>query len=332
MATITIFEIDVDPLSSADVVVLAAYTVDIVDNDDFLQDPDADSGLQLDVSAVPGFLGNSTNFQTFEIYNGDVGGAPVTFTLLQFSDPQYIVVTSGDVSVGDTIENTNNTIVTAPPSEYDTLPSFVCFTAGSLIRTPVGLRAIETLRPGDPVAVAGGGSRPVRWIGRRHLSAAELARNRRFCPVRIRAGAFGEGCPHRDLLLSPQHRIAITSPLLELYFCDPMVLAPAKGLVNGDTIAPVSPAKGVEYVHLLFDRHELVNVEGLWSESFFPGDCAMGAMAAETRRELFGLFPELRTDEDSYGDTVLPVLKPYELRVLRSGLDVPHETRFALAG
>ncbi|NVO56180.1 Hint domain-containing protein [Rhodobacteraceae bacterium B1Z28] len=323
MKFITIYEIDVDPLGSANVEVLNAYQVAIVDNDDDLEDPDADGGLQLDVSGVPSFIGNSTDFQTFEIYNGDVGGTPVTFTLLQFSNPQYIVVTSGEVEVGDTIANTNNTIVTAPPSEYETIPTFVCFTSGSLILTPSGQRLIETLEPGDEVITADGATRPVRWIGRRQLSAQELKRDPHLCPVRIRAGSFAKDCPSRDLLISPQHRIAVTSAMMELYYFEPVMLAPAKGMVNGKAIEQLSPEQGVEYIHILFDQHELVNVEGIWSESFFPGDTTMSAMAPATKRELFDLFPELRCPKTGYGETALPVLKPYEVRMMRSNLSVP---------
>jgi len=99
MKFITIYEIDVDPLSSSDVVVLAAFQVAIIDNDNELEDPDTDGGQQLDVSGVPGFIGNSTSFQVFETYSGDVGGDAVAFTMLQFFNPQYIVVTSGECPI-----------------------------------------------------------------------------------------------------------------------------------------------------------------------------------------------------------------------------------------
>ncbi len=323
MKFVTILEINADPLSSTNVTVLNAFQVAVIDNDDTLEDPDADGGAQLDVSGVPGFIGNSTNFQTFETYSGTVGGSPVTFTLLQFSNPQYIIVTSGNANVGDTIANTNNTIITAPPVDYDTLPSFVCFTAGSLILTPSGERRIETLRPGDPVIVADGSSRPVRWIGRRHLSSAELRQSPRFCPIRIGKDSLSPGCPARDLLVSPQHRIVVSSHQMQLYFGDGVMLAPAKGLVDGQSVTQDPPDQDVEYVHILFDQHELVQVEGLWSETFFPGDTSLDAMARETKRELFELFPELMSRDGPFGETVLPVLKPREVQMLHTTLRAP---------
>ncbi|WP_120634682.1 Hint domain-containing protein [Ruegeria sp. EL01] len=322
MKFITIYQINSDPLSNTNVTVLQSFQVAITDSDDALEDPDADGGTQLDVSGVPGFIGNSTNFQTFETYSGNVGGNPVTFTLLQFSSPQYIVVTSGQVQVGEVIAGTNNSINTAPPVDYDTLPTFVCFTAGSHIQTPTGLRRIETLHPGDRVYVGDGSIKPVRWIGRRRLSAPELQQDPHLCPIRIKKGSFGEDCPSRDLLVSPQHRIAVSSVRMELYYADPVMLAPAKGLLDGETITQESPDRGVEYIHILFDQHELVNVEGVWSESFFPGTVTLDALAAETKRELFDLFRELMSRDTGYGDTALPVMKPYEARLLQQDFSV----------
>ncbi len=325
MAFITILEIDNDPLSFTDVTVLNSYQVEIIDNDDALEDPDADGSQQLDVSGVPSFLGDSTNFQTFETYSGDIGGQPVTFTLVQFSNPQYIIVTSGDVDVGDTIENTNNSIVTAPPSDYDTLPSFVCFTLGSMVLTPLGSQPIETLQPGDLVTVFDGTAKPVRWIGKRRLTVGDLRQSPHLCPVRFRAGSFSSKCPTRDLTVSPQHRIAVTSPDMQLCFGESLMLAPAKGLLDGEMVFQLPPDQEVHYIHVLFDQHELICVEGVWSESFFPGDTSLDAMDRATLREVFELFPELRQRRERFAETVLPTLKPFEAILLREGLYSPNE-------
>ncbi|WP_299899510.1 Hint domain-containing protein [uncultured Ruegeria sp.] len=322
MASITVYEISADPFSNRSVDITAAYSVEVTDNDALLQDPDPDGSSQLDLESLPGFSGSTQNFSTFENYTGTVDGAPVTFILIQFSNPRYIIVTSGQAELNDTISDTGFA-GTAPSSAYHTLPSFVCFTFGSLIQTPTGLRRVEALEPGDPVVTADGHTRPVRWIGKRRLSASELQRNPHLSPVRIKAGCFGPNGPSRDLVISPQHRIAVTSAMMELMHCETTMLAPAKGLINGKTIVQETPAQGVEYIHILFDQHELVNVEGIWSESFYPGDTSLDAMAPATRSELFELFPELANGECGYGSTVLPVLKPFEVRVIAADLAVP---------
>lgn len=325
MKFITIFEIDNDPLFTSDVAVLNAYQVEITDNDGRLEDPDTDGSRQLNVSSVPGFRGNSRNFQVFETYSGDNGGDSVTFTLLQYSNRLYIIVTLGNVQVGDTILNTNNSNITAPPTDYNTLPSFVCFTAGSMILTPYGLKKIDTLHAGDMVTVSNGLSQPVCWIGRRRLTAFDLKKKKHLLPVRIRANHFSTGCPARDMLISPQHRIAVYSSAMQLCFGEWQMLAPAKGLIDGDGIAQVTPDQGVEYIHILLDQHELVQVEGVWSESLFLGKTSLNAMARETKRELFELFPELRQHNGCCGKTILPVLKTREATMLRDDVHAPIE-------
>lgn len=323
MASLTIFEIDLDPFSTSDVTVIAAFSVEIIDDDNFLEDPDSNNTRQLDVSGVPGFRGNSRNFQTFESYSGDINGAPVTFTLLQFNSPFYVIINSGDVAVGDTIENTNNSIITAPPADYTTLPDFVCFTAGTPIATPTGYRPVEQLRAGDSAILHDGRIAPIHWIGRRSLSMAQLRANPESAPVRIAAHAFGAGIPSSDLLLSPQHRIAITSPTTEYLFANRAMLAPVKSLTNGFSIKQTMPSAPVEYFHLLLDRHQLLNVQGILAESFYPGMCAMDEMPASAKETVFDLFPALRHDPTAYGATVLPVMKPHEARLVRNQIAIP---------
>ena len=319
MKKLTIYELDADPLSNTDVTVLNAFQVDIIDTDDFLENPDADGNPQLAVGGIPGFIGDSTSFQVFETYSGDVAGNPVTFTLLQWQGTQYMILTAGSVDVGETIENTNNNIVPAGPSEYDTLPDFVCFVVGSLILTPDGERRIETLKPGDAVITANGSAKQIRWIGRRRLTATELRRNPHLRPVRIKAGAFGPGRPARDLKVSPQHRLLVTAAELEICFGAPVMLAPAMALVDGVQICQDTAEVGVEYVHFLFDQHELVQAEGIWSESLYPGDCTIDAMPEQSLRELDALFPDLRA---TAGSVVFPVLKPFEANIFKTKLRV----------
>ncbi len=322
MASITIYAISADPFSTRNIDIEAAYEVEVIDNDALLQDPDFNGGLQLDVTGVPGFSGTSQNFQTFESYSGEVSGLPVTFTLIQFSNPRYVIVTSGDVALGNTIANTSFA-GTAAASAYQSLPSFVCFTPGSLILTARGQRRVETLKPGDRVVVADGRTQPVRWVGKRRLSVPELQADPGLCPIKIKAGCFAPGYPKRDLTVSPQHRIVVSSALLELMYFEPLMLTPAKGLIDDRAVTQLPPDSGVEYIHILFDKHELVNVEGIWSESFFPGDTTLSAMAPETRRELLDLFPNLMSENGGYGNTALPVLKPYEASLLQPDVSVP---------
>jgi hypothetical protein len=189
-----------------------------------------------------------------------------------------------------------------------TINSVPCFVAGTLIRTPDGDRAIETLSPGDLVLTLDDGPQPLRWIGSRTVPARGG-----LAPICIRAGTFGD---HGKLLVSPQHRILLRDSLAELMFGEPEVLVAAKDLVNDRSVRRITGGD-VEYIHLLFDRHQIVMSEGLATESFHPGPQTMADFPAETLDELTTLFPDLDPETGlGYGPAVRRSLKTFEARAL----------------
>jgi hypothetical protein len=189
-----------------------------------------------------------------------------------------------------------------------TLNSIPCFVAGTLIRTPEGERPVEALRPGDLVLTLDDGPQPLRWAGRRSVPAEG-----RFAPIRIGAGTFG---PHRTLLVSPQHRVLIRDSLADLLFGEREVLVAAKDLVNGRSVT-VREGGMVEYVHLLFDRHQVVFSDGLATESYLPGPQIADAFERATLDEIRALFPELDpVTGEGYGVAARRMLKGYEAQVL----------------
>ena len=165
-----------------------------------------------------------------------------------------------------------------------------CFTPGTLIATPQGTTPIDSLRPGDLVLTRDGGPEPLCWVGRRALSRAAVAAWPCLAPVRIARGALGHGLPTRDMLVSPQHRVLIAGPKSTLCFGEAEVLVAALHLVGrpGITRAATAP---VTYLHLMFDRHEIIRSDGAWTESFQPGELALGGMDAGQRAEIEALFP-----------------------------------------
>ena len=140
------------------------------------------------------------------------------------------------------------------------------------------------------------GLQQIRWVGKRCLSAAELARDSHLRPVLIQQGALGKSMPERDLLVSPNHRILIVSEQSALYFEDREVLVAAKHLTMRSGIDTVE-ASDLTYVHLMFDHHEVILSDGAWSESFQPGDNALAGVETCQRNEILELFPELATQE-----------------------------------
>lgn len=167
----------------------------------------------------------------------------------------------------------------------------VCFTAGTRIATPGGEVQVETLERGDLVLTADSGTAKVRARLERRVSAAEMTGRPTFRPVRISAGALGPGVPERDLLVSRQHRMLVSSPIAARMFGAPDVLVAAHRLTDLPGVDVAEPAP-VTYVHLVLDRHEIVLAEGAPSESFFPGPVALGGMTPEALEELRALFPE----------------------------------------
>ncbi|MEZ5798332.1 MAG: choice-of-anchor L domain-containing protein [Paracoccaceae bacterium] len=189
-----------------------------------------------------------------------------------------------------------------------TINSIPCFVAGTLIRTPDGDVPIESLHPGDLVMTLDDGPQPLRWIGSRTVPARGG-----LAPICIRAGTFGD---HGKLLVSPQHRILLRDSLAELLFGETEVLVAAKDLVNDRSVRRIVGGD-VEYIHLLFDRHQIVNSQGLATESFHPGPQTMGDMPQETLDELAMLFPELNPETgQGYGPSARRSLKSYEAKAL----------------
>lgn len=159
-----------------------------------------------------------------------------------------------------------------------------CFVAGTAIATPTGPRRVETLRPGDLVLTLDHGAQPVRWAGRvRVLGRGDTA------PVRIAAGRFG---PHDEIVLSPQHRICLSGPAADLVMAVPEILVRARHLVaaRAASLAETGP---VDYVHLMFTRHEIILAEGLWCESYRPGPATLAGHSPAVHAEILGLFPQL---------------------------------------
>ena len=185
--------------------------------------------------------------------------------------------------------------------------SVPCFVAGTLIETADGPRKVERLEPGDYVLTQDHGMQPLRWLGRRKVAAkGDLA------PIYIAPGTFGE---HGAVAVSPLHRILLRDSLAELLFGEYEVLVAAKDLVNDTSVRPVE-CGFVEYVHLLFDDHQVVFTEGLPSESFLPGPQVRNSLEAEMIEEICTIFPEIDPDTgEGYGPAARRMLKGFEARL-----------------
>jgi Hint domain-containing protein len=167
----------------------------------------------------------------------------------------------------------------------------ICFLRGTQILTSKGEICVEDLSIGDVVETVRGDAISIRWIGRQLYKKAAAARwHESVLPVRISRLALNEKAPHRDLYLSPGHRV----------FLD-RVLIPAKYLINGTSITQAIPQGigEIEYFHIELESHEVIFAEGAAAETL---------LVTNVQREHFSNFVEY---ERLYGIDRRPAMLPY---------------------
>ncbi|MGI3170716.1 Hint domain-containing protein [Pseudooceanicola sp. C21-150M6] len=208
-----------------------------------------------------------------------------------------------------TIQFSNGDVATFSGIEH-----IICFASGTQIAVPGGARAVEDLTPGDYVLTRDHGPQPLRWTGRRTVTGRGAS-----MPVVIDAGIFGNDQP---LVVSPQHRMLLSSWQADMMFDTPEVLVAAKFLVDGVTIR-FEPRPEITYHHICLDRHEILYAEGAETESFLPGPEGLATLTEEDRMSLFKAMPQL-CDGQAPVVPARRILTRREARVV-SGMWVPSD-------
>jgi len=131
-----------------------------------------------------------------------------------------------------------------------------CYVTGTRLTAPEGGVRVEDVAVGTMVLTASGESRAVRWVGHRTVNCALAPDPAAVWPIQIKAGAFADQQPTRDLWVSPGHSIFVSGVLIQ-----------AEKLVNGATIVQV-PTESIEYWHVELDQHDVLLAEGLAAESY----------------------------------------------------------------
>lgn len=260
-----------------------------------------------------GYTFSDFNFGGFGSLSFNTVDGTFTFTI----NKAALYASGSDQVVSFQVSATGSGVFGGPTTDDNTvlINLLICVARGTQIMTANGLVKVEDLICGDRVITKDDGAQPVRWIGSRKLSSEELTANPDLRPIRIEKEALGKMNPSRDLVVSPQHRVLISDWRSMLFFGQDEVLAPAKGLVNGISITVDLSLEPVEYFHILFDAHQIIETDGTLTESFCPGDFALNALDEAVRAELFEIFPQLRVDAKSYG----PAAR-YSVRTAESGL------------
>jgi len=246
-----------------------------------------------------------------------VGGAGDNDVLdLSGAGPYRIIKNPSDRNSGtvEFLDAFGNVIGTLTFTSIET--GIACFTPGTLVATDTGLRAIETLHPGDQVMTRDRGYQPIRWVGKKTFATEELQANVALQPILIRKGALGAGLPERDMKVSRQHCLLQSGSRAELYFGEDEVFVRALHLAGQPGIVE-AVVQEMTYLHLMFDHHEVILADGIWSESFQPAARNIGGLDEAARDELFAVFAEMPepANPEAYVSARL-TLKAHEARLL----------------
>lgn len=214
---------------------------------------------------------SSTGKQTFSAPVTTTGSA-VTLTYLgavydsttstwigfigEYNGQDYFYLTAGTAPSGtDSLFFSSSELVNGTGNGSN--PTYTCFMAGTMIATPDGEVAVETIKAGDMVTLADGSESAVVWLGRQTVST-RFADPLRALPIRIMAGALAEGVPSRDLLVSPDHALLVDG-----------ILVHAAALVNGVSIWREEAVDEVfTYYHVEVAKHDLILAENTPVETF----------------------------------------------------------------
>ena len=192
----------------------------------------------------------------------------------------------------------------------------ICFTPGTRIKTPDGLRAIESLQQGDLVLTKDNGAQEIQWVGQRRMSGARLFAMPRLRPIRFRAGALGIDCPDEELVVSPEHRMLVQGAVARALFNTDEVLVQAKDMLNDRDVVIDSQLKEVTYVHLLLPKHQIVWANGVETESFHPANTALSTLSDDDRETLLQMHPDFEVQPERYGGFARRNLSASEAAIL----------------
>lgn len=247
-----------------------SITLNDADNDGFIR---ADGSDQVNGS-------NVTNVWVDDTVT--IGGVTHIGTTFYTADgARYFTPNDGSVLVAGSITAVSYVVNSTQMPVGDLGPP--CFTSGTMITTPSGEIRVEDLKLGDLVTTKDHGPQEIRWIGRRRVAGRG-----EFAPILFKAGAIGNS---RDLRVSPQHRMLLQDWRAEIFFGEDEVLCAATKLLNDSTILK-SPCDTVEYIHVMFDNHEVIYAEGAPTESFLIGDY-LCAEESDLMAEIKSVFPEV---------------------------------------
>lgn len=162
----------------------------------------------------------------------------------------------------------------------------------TLIETTNGPTAIQRIRRGDKVRMAGGDLATVAFALVRHSALADT-QNSAFAAITIEKDAFGAGRPARDICVTADHMICLTSDSAETLFGSASYLVRAGDLIDMPGVS-ARRAGSACWVELVFEEHAMFDLGGLCVESFITDAASLAARAPAERDALYEAEPRLR--------------------------------------
>lgn len=176
-----------------------------------------------------------------------------------------------------------------------TLPQFDqifgAFAQGTQIKTDKGYTAVEDLQPGDRLAIAGGRTETVTWIGSAPFSPDDLGDRMQL--TRVTSDSFGVNRPANCISLGSAARVLQTPPDLRGAMGTTQMMTPADRFVDGVGVIRVYPPSTMRLFHVALRRHSAINADGLDVESFHPGNQSLQLLSQTLRTVYLSCFPHI---------------------------------------
>lgn len=184
-----------------------------------------------------------------------------------------------------------------------------CFLKGTRLKTSMGWKRVEDVSVGDMVKTLDNGFQSVRWIGFRQVDPSPET-----SPILISANSLGD---HGDIWVSPQHRVLIRDHRCALMFGEEEVFIAAKDLQNSRTIRTELGCTNITYFHVMLDTHQVIDSEGLLTESFQPGPHSITGFSSARMDEIRAVFPAIDPETGlGYGAAARTTIKAFEAQML----------------
>lgn len=174
--------------------------------------------------------------------------------------------------------------------------------------------AVCEITSGEKVLTLENGYQTVLWVGRGKSTEINPSLTTTIC---ISSCTLGKSRHGGAVFFAPDQNILLRNTMNDLFFGSDNVLSKTKYLTHLPGVEQIKNKCPTDWVHLLFDRVEMVQVEGLWVESMVPELQMLRFGPREMCAEIEAAIPSLRYDVGIAAYTHnMPVLNKKEVKML----------------